>query len=404
MLPTWPRGTAEGPIAVVRSTRRPERERRPRIVAETRSLTASAPARRCAAVSVAAEMDHVSLPSLAVTWSQDTQASVVTAHRPFSVRLPARAPAHALRALGAAEPSGSSAARAIRRMPLILPPQMLPYNRTLTLAYGTAYRSPMYVLASDGQPARSVGPWSKEKLQVVGNYMGIFTGSMKTKWKGLTYVDLFAGPGKCVVEGTGEELRGSPLLALDTKKPFDVVLCVEQDAEAREALTQRIQRHPRGRSAEVLPGDCNAIITRVIGKIPADYLSLVFIDPEGVSGLEADTMTALASRRLFVDLIILFPQQMSVNRNRWQWIGAVEDTPLDRVLGRRDWRTTMTPEVVQFMDLLRSLGFIFVAGAGRAFRNTRGAQLYYLVFASKSLTAATFWEKISGDDEQPTLF
>ena len=36
---------------------------------------------------------------------------------------------------------------------------------------------------------------------------------------------------------------------------------------------------------------------------------------------------------------------MSVNRNRWQWIGAVEDTPLDRVLGRRDWRTTMTPEV-----------------------------------------------------------
>jgi len=263
----------------------------------------------------------------------------------------------------------------------------------------------MYVPApSDGLPARSVGPWSKDKLQVVGNYMGIFAGSMKTKWKGLTYVDLFAGPGKCVVEGTGEELRGSPLLALDTRKPFDIVLCVEQDTEARDALNQRIQHHPRGQSAEVLAGDCNAIITQVIGKMPANYLSLVFIDPEGISGLEADTMTALASPKLLVDLIVLFPQQMSVNRNRWQWIGTVEDTPLDRVLGRRDWRTNMTPEVVQFMELLRRLGFIFVKGAGRAFRNTRGAQLYYLVFASKSLTAATFWEKISVDDEQPLLF
>jgi three-Cys-motif partner protein len=97
------------------------------------------------------------------------------------------------------------------------------------------------MFAADGLLARSVGVWSKEKLRVVGNYMGIFTSSMKGKWKGLTYVDLFAGPGLCVVEDTGEELRGSPLLALDTKKPFDTILCVEQDDEARDALA-RIMR------------------------------------------------------------------------------------------------------------------------------------------------------------------
>jgi three-Cys-motif partner protein len=166
--------------------------------------------------------------------------------------------------------------------------------------------------------------------------MGIFTSSMKGKWDGLTYVDLFAGPGVCVVEGTGEELRGSPLLALDTQKPFDTVICVEQDDRARDALAQRIRARGRGNTAEVLPGDCNAIIGQVIGRMPRGFLSLVFIDPEGVSGLDADTMRALANRRLFVDLIILFPQQMSVNRNRWQWIGSVEDTPLDRVLDGRE--------------------------------------------------------------------
>src|SRR5262249_55727987 len=206
----------------------------------------------------------------------------------------------------------------------------------------------------------------------------IFTGSMKDKWKGLTYVDLFAGPGICVVEGTGEELRGSPLLALDTRKAFDTVLCVEQDDEARDALDQRIRRHPRGNTAKLLPGDCNAIIDQVISKMPRGFLSLVFIDPEGVSGLDADTMRALADRRLFVDLIVQFPQGMSVNRNRWQWIDSAEDPPLDRVLDGREWRTSPTPEVVQFMDLLRGLGFAFVESAGRAFKNRRGARLYYL--------------------------
>jgi three-Cys-motif partner protein len=233
--------------------------------------------------------------------------------------------------------------------------------------------------------------------------MGIFTGSMKAKWKGLTYVDLFAGPGICIVEETGEELLGSPLLALETKKAFDKIICVEQDDEGRDALDRRVRRHPRGNTAEVLPGDCNAIIDQVIGRMPSGFLSLVFIDPEGVSGLDADTMRALADRRLFVDLIVLFPQQMSVNRNRWQWVGAADDTPLDRALGR-EWRTSTTPEVVQFMELLRGLGFTFVESAGCAFKNRRGAQLYYLMFASKSVTAVNFWSKISRDEAQSTLF
>jgi three-Cys-motif partner protein len=260
------------------------------------------------------------------------------------------------------------------------------------------------ITAADGLAARVVGPWSKDKLRVVGSYMGIFTGSMKSKWNGLTYVDLFAGPGICVIEGTKDELRGSPLLALDTKKPFDTILCVEQDDDARDALDQRVHRHTRGKTAEVLAGDCNEIIGQVISKMPRGFLSLVFIDPEGVSGLDADTMRALADQRLSVNVIVLFPQGMSVNRNRWQWIGAVEDTPLDRVLGGREWRTNPTPEVVLFMELLRGLGFTFVESAGRAFRNRRGVQLYYLVFASKSATAVNFWGKISRDETQPTLF
>jgi len=227
--------------------------------------------------------------------------------------------------------------------------------------------------------------------------MGIFATSMKGKWEGLTYVDLFAGPGLCVVDDSWEEIHGSPLLALETRTPFDVVVCVEEDDEARAALSARVRRHPRGNSVEVLPGDCNAVVTDVIAKMPPRFLSLVFIDPEGVADLDPTTLKSLGDQR-HVDLIILFAQNMAINRNKWRWLSQ-EDTPLDKLTP--EWRTARTPEVVQFMDQLHGMGFTFVESARRAFRNRRGARLYYLVFASRSSVAAEFWRKISGDEQMP---
>ena len=56
----------------------------------------------------------------------------------------------------------------------------------------------------------------------------------------------------------------------------------------------------------------------------------------------------------------------------------------------------------RLVDELKKLGYEHVLAREVVSDDRR--PLYYLVFASKSLTAATFWEKISGDDEQPTLF
>ena len=92
---------------------------------------------------------------------------------------------------------------------------------------------------------------------------------------------------------------------------------------------------------------------------------------------------------------------MSVNRNKWKWLKQT-DAPLDKLLP--NWRTEQTPEVMQFMEELRKCGFTFVDSAHRAFQNEQGARLYYLVFASKSLTAVNFWAKISRDEVQSTLF
>jgi three-Cys-motif partner protein len=69
----------------------------------------------------------------------------------------------------------------------------------------------------DGLPVRIVRPWAKEKLHYLRRYIEIFTAGMKDKWPRRVYADLFAGPGRSVVEDTAEEIDGSPLIALHTR-------------------------------------------------------------------------------------------------------------------------------------------------------------------------------------------
>jgi len=253
----------------------------------------------------------------------------------------------------------------------------------------------VYVPARDGLPARQVGIWSAEKLTVVGRYMGIMSNGMKGKWEGLTHVELFPGPGRCMVEETGEDIPGSPLRALETKKPFDKIVCVEADPVAYEALEARVAAHLRGNTVKLILGDCNEVIDEVLAEIPERHLALVFIDPEGVKGFEFATVERLTERH--ADFIILFPQNMAINRNRDKWLAAPPgETPLDKLLGP-DWREHPEPEVQQFMERMKGLDYL-VEGSGINFSNSRGFRLYYLLFASRSPRGIDFWKKIT---EQP---
>jgi three-Cys-motif partner protein len=68
---------------------------------------------------------------------------------------------------------------------------------------------------SDGLTIRSSGIWTEEKLYYLEHYLDIFCVGMHKKWPGkLYYVDLFSGPGRCHIRETGEEIDGSPLIAL----------------------------------------------------------------------------------------------------------------------------------------------------------------------------------------------
>lgn len=179
-------------------------------------------------------------------------------------------------------------------------------------------------LGADGLIARDSGLWVKDKLHYLQRYLKIFTVGMKNKWGGrLFYVDLFAGPGKCLIRSTQEEIDGSPLLALNFD--FSQYLFFEADSECFEALRARVASRAQNKKVKLIFGDCNETISQT--EIPTTGLGLAFIDPTGFSPLAFDTIHQLTFNRR-IDLIINFHDGMGLRRNFHQYTQGEHVPPL----------------------------------------------------------------------------
>jgi three-Cys-motif partner protein len=266
------------------------------------------------------------------------------------------------------------------------------------------------VLARDGLLARAVGVWSIEKLYHIRRYLDLFTKSMRNKFPHRIYVDLFAGPGRCVIDnGSSEELDGSPLIALKLKTPFTEHHLVELDRRAAEALRARVEREAPGRTVVYYEQDANAAALAIADRIPLRSLSVTVIDPTGLH-LDFPTLRRLTEGRK-MDLIYLFPEGMCVKRNLTKFMKQ-KQSPLDRILGTdrwrdrvqlpegpdplRRWEAAVRPLVELLQEQIHGLGYEDVHGGSSVveIRNKKNVPLYYLVFASKHPLGHKFWEKI----------
>ena len=269
--------------------------------------------------------------------------------------------------------------------------------------------------ADDGLPMRSAGPWAAEKLDYLARYIAVFTKSMRGKWQ-LNYIDLQAGPGKNLVDQTGEILLGSPLLALTTQFPFAGYYFVEYDKRNASALEARCAASSLLESVQLTTGDCNQIVNAIVEQLkPGEHqsLNLAFLDPEGLE-LNWSTIASLASVRR-MDMIINYPQS---GLTRYMPKAFVQDaeTAIDEFFGSREWRPiyekyqTRSSKGLQreLIDLylggLQALGYKDVlrddeVGDEPLMRNAqRSAPLYRLLFASKHRLGKTFWKEITKRD------
>lgn len=256
------------------------------------------------------------------------------------------------------------------------------------------------VIGSDGELALKVGRWTKDKLFYIRRYCDIFNTGMKGKWAVRTYIDLFAGPGRCLVEATKEKIEGSPLVALSCKVPFTHYFFNDIQPDVIDSLKTRAASF----SFAVLhyyKKDCNRVVDELVQDLPAGSLDFCFVDPFNWE-ISFDSVRKLTAERQ-MDLAVTFH------------VGGMKrvahNPPQDLLdfFPDRSWRqeyekATETGKLKGRVLLdayereLKNLGYSAIKDYVLAV-NKKNVPLYHLIFASKHPRGAEFWDKIAGRSE-----
>lgn len=257
--------------------------------------------------------------------------------------------------------------------------------------------------AIDGLVVRPSGVWIKQKYYYLKRYLDIFSKGMKNRWEGnLTYIDLFAGPGRCLIESLNKEEDGSPLIAL--QYDFKKYVFVEESAELIEAVKTRCKNSPKFSRIEFLQGDCNNVVDKIIPRVDPVGLNLIFIDPTGID-IYYETIKIIANKKRS-DLLINVQFGMDITRNFFAYKEKGNNSKLGLFLGDNvDWDKLKNPQdtVKLYKERIKNLGYQTVEFKDITIKNTRNAPMYFLLFASKSPQGLHFWKEITKKDHSGQL-
>lgn len=255
------------------------------------------------------------------------------------------------------------------------------------------------VTASDGLPALVTGQWSTDKHDYIHRLADIFSTGMKNRCKFRCYIELFAGPGLCVLEGTQAEIPGSPLQAIDLRDQFTNYVFNDINPSSISALRSRIARLSVPPVPTYFAQDCNDVIHEVRRVLPPpmDSLELAVIDAWGWE-MSFDALASLTQGRR-MDIIVTFPMG-NIKRN---WNRQLDR--LDAFLGGDGYKEPFFEAMEQgprkasrvlldyYESNLRDIGYEY-PNDEVWIPNTRQVKLYHMVFASKHPRGNEFWQKI----------
>lgn len=268
----------------------------------------------------------------------------------------------------------------------------------------------------DGLEMRESQEYARDKLYAVQAYLQMARRAMRAKpWSAFNYIDLQAGPGKNRI---GDKiLLGSPLLALNIDPPFTHYWFNEWSASTFTALEQRISASPNASKVHLFQKDVNEAVDIIVESITEmdkqarndkkwSTFNVAFLDPEGLE-ITWHTVERLAQVAR-MDLIINFSTS-GINRNLHQ------AEVIDRFYGSQQWRTSVSnsnPKSSrrrQFIDIYRdqleSFGYYIATDDTIGYhdivmRNSKNAEVYSLIFASKHALGDDFWSKVKQQIEK----
>jgi three-Cys-motif partner protein len=247
-----------------------------------------------------------------------------------------------------------------------------------------------------------IGYWSEIKLDIVKDYASAYSRILAAQRKPAlyhVYIDAFAGAGVHISKATGEYIPGSPINALLVQPPFREYHLIDIDRQ-KVALLRELTKERR--DVQFHEGDCNHILLeKVLPNVRYENYrrGLCLLDPYG---LQLDwKVINTAGKMRSIDMFLNFPVA-DINRNvLWRHPEGVDAADLKRMnefWGDDSWRQiAYTTKRDLFGHLEKeenevvAEGFrqrlLKVAGFKHApeplpMRNTKGATVYYLFFAS----------------------
>lgn len=253
-----------------------------------------------------------------------------------------------------------------------------------------------------------IGYWSEIKLDIIKDYAATYSKILSAQKKPVlyhVYIDAFAGAGIHISKTTGDFVPGSPVNALHVRPPFREYYLIDIDQKKVDALNKIAS----GRSdVHVYSGDCNAILTEKVfpNVLFGQYRrGLCLLDPYGLD-LKWSVIQR-AGRMKSIDMFLNFPVA-DINRNvLWRDPEGVDQADVERMnafWGDEKWRqvayTTKKdlfghPEKEEneavaegFRQRLREVASFAHVPKPLPMRNSKGAIVYYLFFASQRPVAA----------------
>lgn len=249
-----------------------------------------------------------------------------------------------------------------------------------------------------------IGYWSEIKLDIVKEYAAAYSrilAAQKNPSFQYIYIDAFAGAGMHLSKSTKEFIPGSPMNALLVKPPFNEYHLIDWDSEKTDSLRSLAATHT---NVFIYEGDCNKLLLEEVFPRAkrTDYKrALCLLDPYGLH-LNWDVMLT-AGKMNSIEIFLNFPV-MDMNMNvLWADPSKVDPEQAGRMTafwGDESWRkaayntsgnlfgweekTDNAAVAEAFRQRLKKVaGFSYVPEP-IPMRNTKGAVVYYLFFASQN--------------------
>ena len=236
----------------------------------------------------------------------------------------------------------------------------------------------------------------KKKYPLLKKYFNAYTKVISNNFPRFFYIDGFAGSGSCVDKNSGQEVDGSPLISLKVKYPFTDYIFVESKKK-REVVLERVVKkysnlkarctknnnNKRGTeinvNIDVIHGDINREIDKILSEIPRNTPCFIFLDPEGLE-LEWPTV-GKCSKKERIELLINFSisgvlRNLQNPRTIEKFFGKknITEKPISKL--------PMT-YLVLYSDLLKQY---FKWVIPKPVKISSGNLLYYLIFATNNKT------------------